>query len=132
MYFHRAERLGEMGLVRVGDVYGVNPNRRLRIHSRSIWKGSLTTIAVVYPRAFNIDDTAWSDSRVVRPSFSSSMDLSGTPCFRIYPPLTAASLVVSPKPVPPVRIMTRARRLFQRSTAWSRRARNTGDGCPSY
>ena len=46
IYFQRSSRLGEMGLVWVGDVYGVKPKRLARIRSLSIWNGSLTRRAL--------------------------------------------------------------------------------------
>lgn len=36
MYFQRSSLFGEIGLVRVGEVYGVNPKRLARILSRSM------------------------------------------------------------------------------------------------
>ena len=36
MYFQRSSLLGDIGLVRVGEVYGVNPKRLARILSRSM------------------------------------------------------------------------------------------------
>jgi hypothetical protein len=46
IYFQRSSRLGEIGLVWVGDVYGVKPKRLARIRSLSIWNGSLTRRAL--------------------------------------------------------------------------------------
>jgi len=79
MYRQRASRFGEIGRVFVGEVKGTNPSRRLRIQSRSMWNGSLTTIAVLIPRSFSICDTVRRDSRVVRPRLSSSIASSGIP-----------------------------------------------------
>jgi hypothetical protein len=46
IYFQRSSRLGEMGLVWVGDVYGVKPKRLASIRSLSMWNGSLTRRAL--------------------------------------------------------------------------------------
>ena len=56
----------------------------------------------------------------------------GTPRDMAYARAAAASVVRSPTALPPVTTNHRARPLFQRSTAWSIRARKTGDGVPSY
>src|SRR5919201_2678335 len=42
MYFPCSPTFREIGLVRVGELYGVSPKRRARIARRSMWKGSLT------------------------------------------------------------------------------------------
>ena len=76
--------------------------------------------------------TARIDSLVVRPLISTTIARSGTPRDMAYFRATAASLVVSPTPMPPVRINVGARPRFHRDTAWSTRARSTGDGRPTY
>src|SRR3712207_1162826 len=83
-------------------------------------------------RDWSIDATDLSDSRVVRPVASSRMALSGTPSPMTYLRLTAASLVVSPTPTPPVRTTRGASPRRQSPTAWSSRALSTGDGFPQY
>ena len=82
--------------------------------------------------ARSITATDRSDSLVVRPVVSSRMALSGIPSLRMYFRPTAASLVVSPTPTPPVRTTRGAIPRRHRSTAWSSRARKTGDGLPQY
>ena len=73
-----------------------------------------------------------SDSWVVRPVVSSRIAVSGIPRPITYFRLTAASLVVSPTPTPPVSTTRGAMRRRHRPTAWSSRARKTGDGRPQY
>lgn len=84
------------------------------------------------PSAWSIAATDRSDSLVVRPVVSSRIALSGMPSVRMYFRPTAASLVVSPTPTPPVRTTRGAIPRRHRSTAWSSRARKTGDGLPQY
>jgi hypothetical protein len=53
--------------------------------------------------SFMISATAANEALVVLPSFSRSIALSATPAFMTYRRPTAASLIVSPVPRPPVR-----------------------------
>src|ERR1700722_1029630 len=94
-------RFAEMGLVRVGDVYGLMPSRDASTFSRSIWKGSLTRIASVIPRSCIMSATARIDSTDVRPCVSMRIAVSGTPWRNAYACDASPSLVVSRGPRPP-------------------------------
>src|SRR5271170_2687043 len=94
-YSASTARFAEMGLVRVGDVYGVIPSRDASTLSRNIWKGSLTRIASRMPRSCIMSATARIDSTDVRPCVSIKIAESGTPCLSAYACDASPSLVVS-------------------------------------
>src|ERR1044071_7627282 len=76
-YFHRSVGLAAIGLVGVGDAYGVSPWRRARIVRRSMWNGSLTSRTSRRPWLAMSAETPAIDSLVVRPSVSSRIDWTG-------------------------------------------------------
>src|ERR1700722_18649311 len=72
------------------------------------------------------------DSTVVSPSVSTEIASEGTPRAIKYERPTAPSVNTASPPAPPVVIIRGAILATYSSTAWSRRARKTGDGRPWY